>query len=165
MKKKGQFAGPVLGLITAAITLIIATIVFQQVFLNTGNAQLAPYSTGLTFNDLNVSTTLTGFLPIIPGTEVVSNCTAGQTLVGTGDDADYTIEYDTGNLTLINRSEGINTSCALDIFYRMDRGILDSTSQLINTTTYGALDLVTVGLIILAAVLVLSLVFLLGRRA
>ncbi len=168
MNRKGQFAGPVIGLITAGIVLVLMTVVFSVVFSNTGNAETG-YSTGLTFAGVNITGTLSGFVPIIVGTVEIGNCTAGQTLNGVpGSDPQYTLNLGTGNLTLLNSSDitqEINTSCALDIEYRRDRGIDDTTSELINSTTYSAIDLVTVGLIILAAVLLLGLIFLLGRRA
>ena len=163
MNRKGQF-GSVLGLLTVGVILLIMTVVFSSVFANTGNAETS-YSTGITAAGANITTTLTGRLPIVSGTVVITNCTAGQTLTGTGDDHDYTLNLGTGNLTLVDRLSNINTSCQPTITYRIDRGINDVTSQLIQNTTYQAIDLVTVGLIILAAVMVVGLIFLMGRRA
>lgn len=160
MRVKGQaFSGSVMAILFIAISLIIGMIVFSSVFQNTGNA---PYTeatcnaaTNCTYNVLHP--------PVVGGTDVVINCTAGQTLTR---GVDYELTHANGTFQVI--SGDLNTSCSLPITYRVERITTsggDATSELINTTTASAVNLATVGLIILAAITILGAVFLLGRKA
>ncbi len=148
--KKGSAAilGAVLGVVVAAIAMIIGLYVFASV--NVSMPSLAGSSVGEVLNFSNGQAQVQHY-PILPGTYKVYN----DTLVFE-EGVDYSIDLQNGIVSLLTgtRIDPVNYTYYIDYKYETPGY---RTQQIVSTNTYQAMLLTSIGIIVLGAAFIISI--------
>lgn len=178
---KGQeqsMAGLAISVVIAAVAIIVAITVWSNIYGAIGNEQHnVTFSNATVAGALNNRTITTG-LPVYYGPDSLDGISSNATLfVAVDNGTAYAFTLDntvlpptvsetfaiSGNTVYIRSSN----AGAIYFTYTQERvsSATNPTFANVNNLTYDAYSLAAVGLIVLAAVVILSLLFVLGRRA
>jgi len=150
MKAEGSIITYIL--MIAVIILFVGALIPGLTTFYDGNQPAVPVvnETTVVWAGDNVSLTINDY-PVLAASETIYNCTQPETFLAS---TDYTLDDDTGNLTLILRGDSeINTSCTLLISYT-SRAVAGYTNYTGTVRTIGGIVpimlIVVLGLVIYA---------------
>jgi hypothetical protein len=167
--KRGQLnIGTVVGILIAAITLIVGALVISPIS-QTGQDIVTDTNVNRTIINENLgasnSTTILANTPIVAASETIvhdQNGTAANVTLTR--DTDYTIDNRYG--TVIITSSSVNGSGDENYinYTAVNRTTAFASIDTVGSNTFSGFDIVSVGIIVLAAAAVIGVIMILGRR-